>query len=305
MTAKNHVTPQLEKLIQLIECNQFEIADFDNMTEVKDGTDYRVVYLMNDAVESFIILKNARYTGTYVQNYTGELMWDLHTALEGYALRVQQGESHIMLFFDDCTQEVNLYNYGHIGHFWVKGFEYMRIIEYQAAIIRDKLDYLGEQYCNETEKRLASLRNFPPLNYVSWPSSPEKYIVPMNNPYEVSKEAVEYLKELAEKAQDAEMTVYLDKYEKNPAIRAAKRLARCFTSVKHEKITDLIIEEIKKAASEYPLRYNRCFLDGNREYMYYYEEPFLCQHDGITFKTYEMHLYSKRNRRYAKIRVIE
>lgn len=304
MTANNNVMPQIEKLIQLIECNQFEIVDFDSMTEKKDGTDYRIVYLMNDAVESFIVLKNARYTGTYIQDYAGELMWDLHTVSDGYALRIQQGESHIMLFFDDCIQEVNLYNYGHIGHFWVKGYEYMRIIEYQVSIIKDKLDYLGPEYCNDTEKKLALLKYFPPLNYVSWPSAPEKYIVPMDNPYEVSYEAVEYLKELAQRAEDTKMAEYLDKYIRKPTIKAAKKLALRFICVAHEKITDLIMNEIKKAAKEYPLRYDNYFLPDNGENTYYYEEPFLCQHDDITFKTYEMCWHRKNKRRYTEIKVV-
>ena len=32
----------------------------------------RLIYLMNDAVESFLVLKNARMTGNYVRDYEGE-----------------------------------------------------------------------------------------------------------------------------------------------------------------------------------------------------------------------------------------
>lgn len=41
--------------------------------------------------------------------------------------------------------EVNLYNYGDVGHFWVKGYEYLRILEYRLAILNDKCEYLGEE----------------------------------------------------------------------------------------------------------------------------------------------------------------
>ena len=46
----------------------------------------------------------------------------------------------------------------------MKGAEYLRQIEYKIAIVRDKLDYLGAKYCNRTERKLAVLADFPPLN---------------------------------------------------------------------------------------------------------------------------------------------
>lgn len=59
-----------------------------------------------------------------------------------------------------------MYNYGELGHFWVKGYENLRVMEYQIAILRDKYEYLGEKYCTEQERKLAMLRDFPPLNYL-------------------------------------------------------------------------------------------------------------------------------------------
>ena len=35
--------------------------------------DIRLVYLMNDAVESFLIFRDARLTGSYLENYEGPL----------------------------------------------------------------------------------------------------------------------------------------------------------------------------------------------------------------------------------------
>ena len=52
----------------------------------------------------------------------------------------------------------HLYNYGELGHFWVKGYENLRVMEYQIAILRDKYEYLGEKYCTEQERKLAMLR---------------------------------------------------------------------------------------------------------------------------------------------------
>ena len=80
------------------------------------------------------------------------------------------------IFFEDISEEVHLYDYGEIGHFWVKGAEYLRQIEYKIAIVRDKLDYLGAKYCNQTERKLAVLADFPPLNYCCYPAVSEQYV---------------------------------------------------------------------------------------------------------------------------------
>ena len=65
-----------------------------------------------------------------------------------------------------------------------------RLREYQIAILRDKYEYLGEKYCTEYEGKLAMLRDFPPLNYLFYPAVPEKYIVPVDNPWEATAEAL-------------------------------------------------------------------------------------------------------------------
>lgn len=303
------------RLVELIGCNQFEIVDFENLPHTKNGTDCKVVYLMNDAVESFVVLKNARYTGEYIKEYRGDLMWDLSLTDDGYALRICQGESHIMLFFDSCEMENNLYNYGQTGHFWVKGFEYLRVMEYQIAIIRDKYDYLGEECCNEEEIRLAELRNFPPLNYVSWPSSDAEYIVPLDNPYDVSQKAVRYLIELAYFVNDEKMVSELKKYAAKPTIRSTARLARKLTLIRHGKFVDMIARKIRSAAGQYPNRFKHDLDDVNdiaiqnclrgRPTSVFYEEPFKCQKDGITFKVYLMFWKNRHKRRYVDVKIVK
>lgn len=95
-----------------------------------------------------------------------------------------------------------LYEYAYTGHFWVKGYEYLRQLEYRLAILRDKYDYLGEEYCTEEEKRLAALVEFSPLNYCCYPAVPEKYIVPREDPWVPSEEAITYMKELSAECGD-------------------------------------------------------------------------------------------------------
>ena len=57
-----------EKLNNLIEQNQFELV-----SDKVDDNRLKVIYLMNDAVESFIVFENARITGEYIKDYQGEI----------------------------------------------------------------------------------------------------------------------------------------------------------------------------------------------------------------------------------------
>ena len=140
-----------EKLDNLIEQNQFELV-----SDKVDDNKLKVIYLMNDAVESFIVFENARITGEYIKDYQGEINTSLtvqkndSTGNDEYVLVVHQKDSVCTVFFEDVSFEVNLYNYGRTAHFWIEGYEYLRQLEYKISILRDKLDYLGEKYCRKS-----------------------------------------------------------------------------------------------------------------------------------------------------------
>ena len=69
----------LKKLAQLLEQDQFELILPENVqpdeTKIEGegtrGRDIRLVYLMNDAAESFLVFRNARMTGEYHSEYQG------------------------------------------------------------------------------------------------------------------------------------------------------------------------------------------------------------------------------------------
>ena len=134
------------------ENNERKQGEKDSLARVgkeKIPGDIRLVYLMNDAVESFLIFRDARLTGSYLENYEGPLKSSLSQEGDEYILVVWQGKNVVTLFFRMLDLEVYLYNYGEIGHFWVPGYEYLRQLEYRIAIARDKLEYLGEEFCTE------------------------------------------------------------------------------------------------------------------------------------------------------------
>jgi len=146
------------------ESNEGKQGEKDSLARVgkeKIPGDIRLVYLMNDAVESFLIFRDARLTGSYLENYEGPLKSSLSQEGDEYILVVWQGENVVTLFFRMLDLEVYLYNYGEIGHFWVPGYEYLRQLEYRIAIARDKLEYLGEEFCTEEERDYTNLSLSP------------------------------------------------------------------------------------------------------------------------------------------------
>ena len=192
------------RLEELLEQDQFELIfpEDKHKNTFQKQQDISLVYLMNDAVESFLVFHNATITGEYQKEYEGEILAVLDKKEEQYVLVVHQGDSVVTLFFDTLLQKNNLYNYGDVGHFWVKGYEYLRVLEYRLAILRDKCDYLDESCSTPEERRLASLVEFPPLNYCCYPAVPEKYIVPRENPWQPTEKAINLMLEIAKEAED-------------------------------------------------------------------------------------------------------
>lgn len=289
----------LEKLVQLLEQNQFELI----FTE----QDIRLVYLMNDAVESFLVFQNARMTGKYRDDYDGELEATLEKQGQKFVLIVHQGDTVVTLFFENLIQENHFYEYGTIAHFWVKKYEYLRQLEYRLAILRDKYDYLGEKSCNEKEKQLAQLVDFPPLNYCCYPAVPAKYIVPRENPWEPSEEALMVMEELAERADDRFLKVVLKLYRKYPIPFLAKRIGNMLHRNRHSKVVDLIDREIQEASKKYPCRYfgrdielkvqqtmnavkerQNQLKEKGQQSVILREEPFTTAQDSIAYKLYLM-----------------
>ena len=287
------------KLARLLEQDQFELIFQEEKV--------RLVYLMNDAVESFLVFKNVRITGEYNRDYQGELEASLEKQGQKFVLIVRQGETVVTLFFDDLVIENHLYEYGTIGHFWVKNYEYLRQMEYRLAILRDKYDYLGEEYCNEKEKKLAQLVDFPPLNYCCYPAVPEKYIVPKENPWVPTEAALNVMDEFASRAKDRTLGKILKLYRKFPVPFIAKRIGNMLHRNSHGKVVDMINAEIRVASKKYPRRNfgrdvecktqeafhkaqcrQELLKNKGQQSIILREEPFTTAQDSIDYKIYLM-----------------
>ena len=211
---------------------------------------------MNDAVESFLVLRDARMTGEYHAEYEGELEASLNKQGEEFVLVVKQGDTVLTLFFEEMDLEVHLYEYAYTGHFWVEGYEYLRQLEYRFAILRDKYDYLGEEYCTDEEKSLAVLIEFPPLNYCCYPAVPEKYIVPRKTPGFRRRKAIDLMEELAAECGDVSLektAQHIGNIRRNSGQRD---LQPCFIGRNIRNIVDLLTERrLRQATAGYPRRF--------------------------------------------------
>lgn len=241
---KEHI---YEKLQLLLSQGQFELI----FPEADAPDNIRLVYLMNDAVESFLVFHQAKLTGVYQKDYQGELQASLDRNGDRYVLVLHQGESVCTLFFGDVTLETHLFNYGRTGHFWVKKYEYLRQLEYRIAILHDKKEYLGDEFCTEEERRLAVLAEFPPLNFCCYPAVPDAYLVPSYPAWKVSGEALEEMKKLAAEAGDRSLMRWLVLYGRFPRKIIAKQIARLLHTVKHADAADLIDRKLARAADVY------------------------------------------------------
>lgn len=236
-------------LEELLEQDQFELLP------AKEGdTERRLVYLMNDAVESFLVFRGAALTGHYLEDYEGALTWSMSRDAARYVLVVRQGDNAVTLLFENLDLEVHLYNYGEIAHFWVPGYEYLRQLEYRIAILRDKCEYLGLEYCTEEERKLAHLAYFPPLNYCCYPAVPEKYIVPIPEPWNPSEEALNVMEELARECGNKKLGWRLKFYRRHPWPLLAKRIAAMLHRTECEEVVDLLSRRLREAVQDYPRR---------------------------------------------------
>ena len=317
-SAYEEIPEAFQKLAQLLGQDQFELLFPDKDVENQD--EMRLVYLMNDAVESFLVFSGARMTGHYQKDYEGELDATLSQEDGEYVLIVYQGETVVTIFFQDLQLEVNLYNYGDVGHFWVKGYEYLRILEYRLAILRDKCEYLGEEAASEAEQRLASLVHFPPLNYACYPAVPEKYIVPMEDPWSPAEEAIDVMEELAREAEDWSLLRWLHIYRKYYGKRMSRWIAGLLHRAKHAAVVELLDKKLIEEAENYPRRdfgeefnqkYGEVLLKAQQrkeeleskgqEVTLVREEPFAAARDSVDFKVYLMIWKEKRGDRVVEI----
>lgn len=164
---------------------------------------------------------------------------------------------------------------------------------------------MGEEYCNKEELELSRLKNFPPLNYCCYPSVPEKYLVPKENPWVPTSEAIDIMKKYAQLVKDESLVKALEKYRNNPGKKQAKKISTMLHRNSHKQIIDYITNRFIEITDEYPKRHfgkandekykliinkgkklQKQFAEKNVKTQLYIEEPFVELKDSIEFKVY-------------------
>ena len=222
------------------------------------------------------------------------------TLSDGYMLIVNQGGENIFTIrFNKLGIKTTYFNYGSMGHFWVKGYEYLRQLEYQLADVRDKYRYLGSSSCTSKELIFMQLADFPPIK--KYKSVPEAYYVPY--PDAVYSEAVNYLIDIAVSVGDKRMAGMLKCYLNKPDIIKCNIIAAMFHRKAHSRFIDKLIMDVRNEADNYVKRtfnsdeeaqyrivHNKAlkaldrYKEAGYECLLYREEPFMYSKDSITYK---------------------
>ena len=234
-------------LNEILECEAFELHSAD----AKNGKqNFYIPYMMNDALECYLVLEHATMTGKYQQDWKEPMTVDVAETENGTAAIFHQGTDHVFTIWYErsfCAQ--NCYRYDQIGHFWVEGEEHWRRLVYIVGTIHDKYSYMGDQVCNEKEKMLMPLMGFAPFRYFSpIHESLDAY-------YEDTADGITCMKVLAKEAEDFDFLRQLCMYERIPLKKLAVRhLVKAMQNPKRASLYELIFMKIQEASREYPER---------------------------------------------------
>lgn len=242
-------------LDEIVSCDAFEL----HKSELSNGKqDFYIPYMMNDALECYLILKNGTMTGVYDSESDAEVTVELLDTERGSAAIFRQGEASVFtIWFEESYCEQQCYRYDQIGHFWVPGEEHWRRLVYIIGTIHDKFSYMGEDVCTEKEQALMPLMEFAPF----------RYFTPLHESLDVyhedSDEGFACMKVLAEEAGDKEFLRLMKLYDVFPfKAQMIRQMIKAMQSPKRNKLYQLIFQKIEEASSVYP---ERMYQDGLHE----------------------------------------
>lgn len=240
----NRVSELFEKIKELADEGVFEIWH----PKEWDGNIY-IPYMMNDALECYIILKDAVLVGEQIADKKRETTVDIHKEDGRFALVARQGDGNTFtVFFTDAIMEKKYYRFDTICHFWEPGQEQWSQLVYIIGTMFDKYAFLGEESCNEEEKELLDLIEFAPFRY----HAPAKQL--FEELYDNTSKGVKKMLELAKEAGDFGYGVMVRLYRTFPTERMARHLSKMLTKPKRYALYQHIYERAKNAASAYPER---------------------------------------------------
>lgn len=240
----------LHYIEELIGCGALELI----RSQEPDGKKVYVPYMMNDAVEYYLILTSCKIAGhmpkeipekTFVQSVENDLK-------SGIIFGFPDG-AKASLWYEDCEKIMELYQYHRIGHFWVKGQEQWRQLVYMVGTIFDKYAYLGEGSCNEEEQKILPLITFAPFRY--WTPVGED----LESRYPDAYSGILCMQELTREAGDKSYSLMTRIYGflfriGIPMGFMDRILASALTRPGRIDLYELIFDKVCKASLKYPQR---------------------------------------------------
>ena len=76
----------------------FEPISVNQNSDENERSDYKIIYLMNDTVESFLVFKMRKCTGEYIEKFEGFTDIELEKRDDGYVLIVKQEQTYFLIF---------------------------------------------------------------------------------------------------------------------------------------------------------------------------------------------------------------
>ena len=249
------LTPELpEVFCRLAEIIKLQVFELDGQEE-----DYRIPYMMNDALEYYLILKNSVLTGEFepdIPVQRGQIAKETspeaangeNSKKQRYILSIQQENGNLFtLYFDELIEQAACYRYHEIGHFWVKGQEQWRQLVYIIGTLYDKYEFFDDRFCSEEEQQLLPLMHFQPFRYFS----------PISHPLDHYAEDVsgwDTMLGLADEAGDRSFARLLRLSRPLPKALAQPMLQWAMQSPRRRKLYEHIWNKVAAASNRYGSR---------------------------------------------------
>jgi len=212
-----------------------------------------IPYMMNDALECYLLFCDAQLTGRPVPEFEGRTDFEFICENEENRSRngiiFRQGDQNVFtLWYGECCRSLHCYRYDRIGHFWVSGQEHWRRLVYILGTIYDKYQYMGDQVCNEQETALLKLMEFAPFYYYS------PIYDPLDAIYPDTLEGLQAMKKLAVEAKDSAFVRLLTLYRFLPFSWFRKCVSLALNRSRRVPLYELLFAKIKAASGCYPER---------------------------------------------------
>ena len=217
--------------------------------------DLLIPYMMNDAVEYYLILSNCQVMGTIPEEFDGDTLVKLVNTPKRPGLIFDQPDGNkLTIWFDRCEAVRRFYQYHRIGHFWRPGAEHWRMLVYMIGTIHDKYAFLGPEAVNEEELAILPLVHFGPFRFYS------PIDEPLDDRYPESEDGWTCMRALALEAGDEEYVRAIDHAERLkkipffPLENAARPLTEALDRPERRGLFEHIYRKVCEASLHYPER---------------------------------------------------